>query len=176
MSKSRLRQFVVFHPPTRGSGGARMARTSCRGVKAVAYRASLMPDRVTRLAGAGGGPLIWTDNSSPVVMAWGVPQAQWLAPRSAGWVSPWVGWKRHRRLGLASRIRSQAMISAPWFGLGVSLGIGLLIGLERERSKGIGSGRRPAGIRTFTLASLLGAVAMHLGGEAFLALVTAGVG
>ena len=67
------------------------------------------------------------------------------------------------------------MISAPWFGLGVSLGIGLLIGLERERSKGVGSGRRPAGIRTFTLASLLGAVAMHLGGEAFLALVTAGV-
>ncbi|MDE2239303.1 MAG: MgtC/SapB family protein [Rhodospirillales bacterium] len=67
------------------------------------------------------------------------------------------------------------MVSSPWFGLAASLGIGLLIGLERERSKGVGAGRRAAGIRTFTLASLLGAVAMHLGGELFLALVTTGV-
>lgn len=65
--------------------------------------------------------------------------------------------------------------SSPWFGVGVSLGIGLLIGLERERSKGTGSHRRAAGIRTFTLASLLGAVAIHLGGEALLMLVMAGV-
>lgn len=67
------------------------------------------------------------------------------------------------------------MISAPWFGFGVSLGIGLLIGLERERSKGVGPGRRPAGIRTFTLAALLGAIAMRLGGEPFLAIAEAGV-
>lgn len=67
------------------------------------------------------------------------------------------------------------MILSPWFGFGAALGIGFLIGLERERSKGSGSGRRPAGIRTFTLASLLGAVAMHLGGAAFLALAAAGV-
>jgi|SRR5271166_644963 uncharacterized membrane protein (DUF4010 family) len=67
------------------------------------------------------------------------------------------------------------MMAAPWFGLGVALGVGLLIGLERERAKGAGSGRRPAGIRTFTLASLLGAVAMHLGGVPLLALATAGV-
>jgi uncharacterized membrane protein (DUF4010 family) len=80
-----------------------------------------------------------------------------------------------RRLGQRPQVKSQAMISAPWFGFGVSIGIGLLIGLERERSKGIGPGRRPAGIRTFTLASLLGAVAMRLGGEAFLALAEAGV-
>jgi hypothetical protein len=44
----------------------------------------------------------------------------------------------------------------PWYNLAVALGIGLLIGLERERSKGDGPTRRPAGIRTFVLASLPG--------------------
>jgi hypothetical protein len=39
----------------------------------------------------------------------------------------------------------------------VALGIGLLIGLERERHKGSGPGREAAGIRTFALVSLLGA-------------------
>lgn len=34
---------------------------------------------------------------------------------------------------------------APWYNLAVALGIGLLIGLERERSKGDGPTRRPAG-------------------------------
>ncbi len=67
------------------------------------------------------------------------------------------------------------MIPAPWVGLGAALGIGLLMGLERERSKGSGSGRRPAGIRTFTLTSLLGAVAAHLGGIPLLAVATTGV-
>lgn len=67
------------------------------------------------------------------------------------------------------------MISASWFGFAVALGIGFLIGLERERSKGTGAGRRPAGIRTFALAALLGALAMHLGGTLLLAMVTAGV-
>ncbi len=67
------------------------------------------------------------------------------------------------------------MISSAWFGLSVALGIGLLIGLERERSKGAGAGRRAAGIRTFALVSLLGAVAAFLGGHVFLAIVTAGV-
>jgi uncharacterized membrane protein (DUF4010 family) len=51
----------------------------------------------------------------------------------------------------------------------VALGIGLLIGLERERSKGSGPTRGPAGIRTFALASLLGAVAMPIGGPMLLA-------
>jgi uncharacterized membrane protein (DUF4010 family) len=41
----------------------------------------------------------------------------------------------------------------------VSLGIGLLIGAERERSKGIGRSRHPFGIRSFTVAAWLGAVA-----------------
>jgi len=35
----------------------------------------------------------------------------------------------------------------------VALGIGLLIGAERERRKGEGPSRSPAGIRTFTVAS-----------------------
>lgn len=42
--------------------------------------------------------------------------------------------------------------------LGVALGVGLLIGIERERRKGEGPDRAAAGIRTFTLASLLGAI------------------
>lgn len=42
--------------------------------------------------------------------------------------------------------------------LSIALGIGLLIGAERERSKGNGPDRSAAGIRTFTIASLLGAV------------------
>lgn len=41
----------------------------------------------------------------------------------------------------------------------VSLGIGLLIGAERERKKGIGTSRHPFGIRSFTVAAWLGAVA-----------------
>jgi uncharacterized membrane protein (DUF4010 family) len=45
-----------------------------------------------------------------------------------------------------------------WLYLAVSLGIGLLVGAERERSKGIDPDRSLAGIRTFTIASMLGAV------------------
>ena len=67
------------------------------------------------------------------------------------------------------------MIEAPWLNLAIAIGVGLMIGLERERSKGVGSARRPAGIRTFTLASLLGAIAAHLGGVPLLAVATAGV-
>ena len=36
----------------------------------------------------------------------------------------------------------------------VALGIGLLIGAERERRKGTGPARAPAGIRTFTVTAL----------------------
>ncbi len=45
-----------------------------------------------------------------------------------------------------------------WLNLATALGIGLLIGVERERSKGSGPGRAFAGLRTFTIASLLGAI------------------
>jgi uncharacterized membrane protein (DUF4010 family) len=48
--------------------------------------------------------------------------------------------------------------NALWLNLAVALGVGLLIGTERERSKGTGPEKSPAGIRTFTIASLLGAV------------------
>src|SRR5262249_29624727 len=47
--------------------------------------------------------------------------------------------------------------------LGVALGCGLLIGIERERRKGSGPARAIAGVRTFTLASLAGAIAQALG-------------
>lgn len=44
-----------------------------------------------------------------------------------------------------------------------ALGGGLLIGIERERRKGTGADRALAGVRTFTLAALAGAVAQALG-------------
>ena len=45
-----------------------------------------------------------------------------------------------------------------WLNLAVALGIGLLVGAERERSKGMDTDRSLAGIRTFTIVALLGAV------------------
>lgn len=60
------------------------------------------------------------------------------------------------------------------FKLAVALGIGLLIGLERERRKGTGPSRSPAGIRTYAVTSLAGAVSLAIGGELLLAVTTAG--
>lgn len=57
--------------------------------------------------------------------------------------------------------------------LGIALGIGLLIGAERERRKGEGPHRGPAGIRTFTISSVLGAISVQLGGEVLLAVMLA---
>ncbi len=57
----------------------------------------------------------------------------------------------------------------------MALGIGLLIGAERERRKGDGPTRAAAGIRTFTITSLLGAVSIAAGGTAMLAVAAAGV-
>lgn len=62
------------------------------------------------------------------------------------------------------------MLPPPWINFTVALAIGLLIGVERERTKGEGPLRRAAGIRTHAIASLLGAVAMHVGGVPVLAL------
>jgi uncharacterized membrane protein (DUF4010 family) len=45
----------------------------------------------------------------------------------------------------------------------VALGIGLLIGLERERRKGRGPTRAAAGVRTFAFVGLLGALAAEFG-------------
>ncbi|GBD22466.1 hypothetical protein HRbin29_00097 [bacterium HR29] len=47
--------------------------------------------------------------------------------------------------------------------LAVAAGIGLLLGAERERRKGTGPERSFAGVRTFTLAAVLGGAAWHLG-------------
>lgn len=44
-------------------------------------------------------------------------------------------------------------------GLAVALGIGLIVGIERERRKGDGDRREAAGLRTFAIAALSGAVA-----------------
>lgn len=49
-----------------------------------------------------------------------------------------------------------------WLGLGVALGCGLLIGVERERRKGHGVTRAPAGVRTFAVTALAGAFAQAL--------------
>ena len=56
--------------------------------------------------------------------------------------------------------------------LATALGIGLLIGAERERRKGQGASRSPAGIRTFAITCLLGGVSLQLGGEVLLAVAT----
>lgn len=67
-------------------------------------------------------------------------------------------------------------IPAELSGFSVALGIGLLIGIERERSKGDGPDRAAAGVRTFLLIALAGAIAQRFGdivvaiGGAFVAL------
>ena len=57
----------------------------------------------------------------------------------------------------------------------VALGIGLLLGAERERRKREGPARSPAGIRTFAIASLVGAISITVGSELLLAIATGGV-
>lgn len=75
----------------------------------------------------------------------------------------------------ALRIEDLPILNPSIIGLAVALGIGLLIGGERERRKGDGPSRSPAGIRTFALVSLAGAVSRIAGGEGLLAVATAGV-
>ncbi len=47
-------------------------------------------------------------------------------------------------------------------GLAVALGVGLLIGIERERRKGRGHSREAAGLRSFAVAAVAGALAQWL--------------
>ena len=61
-------------------------------------------------------------------------------------------------------------------GLAVALVIGLLIGAERERSKGSGKARHAAGIRTFSIAALLGAISILMGGPILLAAAIVAIG
>ena len=49
-----------------------------------------------------------------------------------------------------------------WIGLAVALGVGLLVGIERERRKGRGPQRKAAGMRTFALVTVAGALAQSL--------------
>ena len=56
-----------------------------------------------------------------------------------------------------------------------ALGIGLLIGADRERRKGEWGALSPAGVRTFALASLTGALCTITGGELLLAFTIGGV-
>ncbi|MBA4179231.1 MAG: hypothetical protein C0506_01445 [Anaerolinea sp.] len=57
--------------------------------------------------------------------------------------------------------------------LAVALGIGLLMGLERERRKGSGPTRQFAGVRTFALVSLLGGISAVSGDGALVAVAAA---
>jgi len=66
-------------------------------------------------------------------------------------------------------------ISTLAYKFATALGIGLLIGAERERRKGEGPSRSPAGIRTFMIASLAGAVSWAIGGVPLLAVTFIGV-
>jgi len=52
-----------------------------------------------------------------------------------------------------------------WIPLSAAVGIGMLIGLERERRKAGGQRRIQAGIRTFTIVSLLGAACATVAGD-----------
>jgi uncharacterized membrane protein (DUF4010 family) len=56
-----------------------------------------------------------------------------------------------------------------WIGLLVALGCGLLVGIERERRKGRGPQRGAAGMRSFTLVTLAGALAQSLAPGALVA-------
>ena len=53
-------------------------------------------------------------------------------------------------------------MNEPWVGLAVALGVGLLVGVERERRKGAGPRREAAGLRSFALVTLAGALAQSL--------------
>lgn len=58
-----------------------------------------------------------------------------------------------------------AALQAGWVGLAVALGVGLLVGIERERRKGEGDDRAAAGVRTFAITAFSGALARTLGGQ-----------
>jgi uncharacterized membrane protein (DUF4010 family) len=60
-------------------------------------------------------------------------------------------------------------------GFVIALGIGLLIGIDRERHKGEGPTREAAGVRTFTITALAGAAAGAINSDALMAAVTIGV-
>ena len=60
-------------------------------------------------------------------------------------------------------------------GAAAALGIGMLVGLERERHKGQGDSRACAGLRTFAVTALLGYAAMQVGGGLLVGIVALGL-
>ena len=58
--------------------------------------------------------------------------------------------------------------------LAIAIGIGLLIGAERERRKGCGAVRGAAGVRTFAIAAFAGALCDYLKRKVLLVVATAG--
>lgn len=70
-------------------------------------------------------------------------------------------------------MESALILEPPILNLVSAIAVGALIGAERERRKGEGPARSPAGIRTFTITSIAGAVAFSLGGVVLLAVLTA---
>jgi hypothetical protein len=59
--------------------------------------------------------------------------------------------------------------------LTVALAVGLLIGLDREKHKNAGSSSSAAGVRTFTLVALLGAMVALLHSDVMIIIAGAGV-
>lgn len=72
------------------------------------------------------------------------------------------GSARRGTLGATPSVGAVVPYQRILFGFAAALGGGLLIGIERERRKGFGAGRALAGIRTFSLVSLMGAAASVL--------------
>jgi uncharacterized membrane protein (DUF4010 family) len=81
----------------------------------------------------------------------------------------------HSDVGRLAEWLPTVIFEPPLTGYVVALGIGLLLGIERERRKGEGPSRAPAGIRTFAISALLGAIAIHTGGEIAFSVAIAGV-
>ena len=59
--------------------------------------------------------------------------------------------------------------------IAVALGVGLLIGVERERRKGESTERVAAGVRTFAITALIGVLAMLTGSPVVLAIAGTGI-
>lgn len=90
-------------------------------------------------------------------------------------------WRALRHPGLLTNRHQELEISDPFdqsalLGLSVALGVGLLIGAEREQRKHAGPNRAAAGIRTFSVVALLGAVSVMFGGTLVIAVAALMVG
>ena len=108
-------------------------------------------------------------------------------PDGRRWSDIWHGGVIGPTYALRSQLFGSIRCWSPWLsgcrltleppltGYVVALGIGLLLGIERERRKGEGPSRSPAGIRTFAISALLGAIAIHTGGEIAFSVAIAGV-